>query len=770
MTTFVALLAAAVSACNCSSSATVQGAAAAEPQSATQAAAADPAEAPASEGPGIELPPVPPADPREPLIAAAVGRLLESQHLAGREIDDQVSRKAFDYWMERLDPAKLFLLKPQVEYLRQRAADLDDELVSGDLKLARQGTAILAQQRQNVAKMVAELTSAPFDLSDDEHFEADVDKRDFAPDDAALRDLWRRNLERQVLERVARMERALSARAELEKEQAEGSAKQGATRTDDAEEAAELSEEDIPDTEAGREKKAREELAAAYAGRFERRKTPEPLEAAETFLNAFGAVFDPHTMYLAPDDKANFDIQMTGSLEGIGAVLSEGDHYIEVREVVPGGAAWRQGELEAGDLIVSVTQDEAEPVDVADMRLAEVVNMIRGPKGTVVSLSVRKPDGRLASIVITRDVVVVEATYARGALLEEAGKGGKKVGYIYLPSFYGNTRGRGGSTPQRTATGDVRALLKRFTRQNVKSVVLDLRGNGGGLLSEATGVAGLFIKKGPVVQVRRSDGDTQVLRDKDPTIAYEGDVLVLVDRFSASASEIVAGALQDYGRAMVVGTGPTHGKGTVQMLADLDRLMPHRGKSLGVLKFTTQQFFLVDGESTQQRGVEPDVLLPDPASYVESGERYLDNPIPWSKVDPLPHQQWKGGAWNLEKVVARSKARVSKSDEFTRIQARSKYLEARRDDTRIPLQQSAWKAREEAQDEALEAYERDDEDQPAMLTVQPVSYRESQAAASGDDEARKAAQERIEKWRKQLERDPWVAESLHIVRDMISPG
>ena len=356
------------------------------------------------------------------------------------------------------------------------------------------------------------------------------------------REAWRKNLKWELLERVDRMEETAKAAEKLAHSDA-GVADAGA--------ALELP----PATLEGREKKAREELARSYAGRFSRLSKPDPLEAAELFVNAFANAFDPHTLYLAPADEEDFNIQISGSLEGIGAVLSEDEHYISVRELVVGGAAWREGQLEAGDLIMAVKQSDGAPVDVADMRINDVVRMIRGPKGTTVMLTVKKPDKRILPILITRDVVVVEEAYARGALLNAAPKQAS-VGYINLPSFYGNTRTTRGQTPEREATGDVRALLQHFAKLKAPGVIVDLRGNGGGLLNQATEITGLLIDQGPVVAARNADGELQVLGDDQPGVAFAGHVVVLVDRFSASASEILAGALQDYGRALIVGTGP----------------------------------------------------------------------------------------------------------------------------------------------------------------------------------------------------------------------
>lgn len=739
---------------------------------------------------------LPAADPREAIIAAGVRELLQSEHLRARPIDDAISKQAFGRFIERLDPGKFFLLKSQVAALRRYETQLDDQLKAGDLILGREGMAILDAQRTKVAKMVSRVLAKPFDLTKEEFLETDGEKRDFVESDSELEDRWRRHLKLQVLERIARMEHVLEARREREAKakQAAAQGNKGAGKSagkqaskkpleqsvhpqsEQDEEDDTYADEALPTTTEGKEEKARGDLATLYAGRFSRLSTPQPLEPVEAFVNAIAGVFDPHTHYLAPDDQANFDIQMSGSLEGIGAVLTESDHYIEIREVVPGGAAWRQGELETGDLILSVKQATGEAVDVADMRLSQVVKLIRGPKGTRVTLTVRKPDERVTSIEITRDVVVVEASYARGALLS-LGKGGGAVGYIYLPSFYGNTRIAPGQTPERNAVDDVRALLKLFSKKKVSGVVLDLRGNGGGLLSQANDITGLFIESGPVVQARGSGDRVNVIGDEDPKVYFEGPVVALVDRFSASASEILAGALQDYRRALVVGTGPTHGKGTVQMLVDLNRLLPTKGKSLGVLKLTTQQYFLVDGESTQTRGVQPDVVLPDPASFVESGERYLDNAIPWSKTEALPHRPWSKSSWDVAALASRSRARQAEQQVFAMITKRAAHLKERRDDTRVPLQLKAWKARREREDAALEALDPKLDEQPALFSVDVVEYRPKHGAPKrqgGDPDAHpdthREAGKRIAAWRKNLGRDLWVAESLNLLRDVRNAG
>ena len=343
-----------------------------------------------------------------------------------------------------------------------------------------------------------------------------------------------------------------------------------------------------------------------------------------------------------------------------------------------------------------------------------------------------------------------------------------QFGYIYLPSFYGNTRATKGGTPERDATSDVRLLLERFAAQGVPGVVIDLRGNGGGLLNHANDITGLLIDRGPVVAAKGAEGKLQVLGDSNPGVVYAGQVVVLVDRFSASASEILAGALQDYGRALVVGT-TTHGKGTVQAMVDLDRMEDRRSKRepLGVAKLTIQQFFLVDGESTQWRGVQPDVALPDPAVHVESGERYLENAIPWSSIPPLPAAPWSHRNWDAKALEEKSKPRQEAQPVFGKVRERGSYLLARRKETVVPLKLEAWQAQRKNDEETLEKLDPKLEDGPDRFAVKLINYRAEDAVEATP--ARKNGPKRVDKWKESLAHDPWVEEALFLLTDMAGP-
>jgi carboxyl-terminal processing protease len=716
------------------------------------AAAADPVAAPAAAASKGGPPSA--RDPRESLLAQATLELLEQEHLVRKRIDDGVSRVSFATYLDRLDSGKMFLLKADRDALGKYADQIDDQLRAGTLELGHEGERILIKRVSAVQVWVAQMLASPLDLSNQEELELDPKKTPVAATEAELKDRWRRRLELEVLERVAQMQARLqpgkSGKPSHPPTRAPG--RPGGKLEDaDDEEPGAIPLAQIPKTAEGRQAKARADVAKAYAARFTRMAHPASSDAAADLINAITTSIDPHTNYLPPSDKANFDIHMRGSLEGIGAVLREKDDYIEIVEIVPGGAAWRQGDLDQGDLILSISSGRQEPVDVVNMRIDEAVKMIRGPKGTVVTLRVRKPTGLEETVAITRDIVVVEETYARAAVISK--KGQPSYAYIHLPSFYG------GPGSARNSASDVRRLLGELRNKRVAGTIVDVRSNGGGLLGDAIEITGAFIDKGPVVQVQDSKGRRQVLTDDTAGVEFDGSVIVLVDRFSASASEILAGALQDYRRAIVVGTGPTHGKGTVQTIIDLDRATG--GKlDLGVFKLTIQQFFRVDGASTQREGVTPDIVLPDPAGFIDAGERELEHALPWSKISPAKHDDWPA-TWNVATLRERSAARVGKDPAFARIARLTQLMKARKTATRVSLAETVFMKRREQERAEVTAATPDLEKGPARFTVLPLDTREPVLAAPN---GRKDS--RLAKWRDTVGRDPWIDECLNIFADL----
>ena len=688
-----------------------------------------------------------PRDPREGVLASAAIALLGHEHVLARSIDDSVSKEAFHQLIDELDVGKLFLLESDVQKLARFETDMDDELRGGDLVLGRKAAALLASRRRLVADVVTRILATPLEFTTKESIETDSKKRAFCKTEEELATRWRSVLKLQVLERTQELEDTLERKAHPKPD-----AK--APDPDDAKRdaAAEKVLGEIPATFEGRRDKVQKELATRFATQFTRLASVDKLTPAQTFINAVNGAFDPHTTYLPPAEEAELGIALTGRLEGIGATLREQDHYILVNDLVPGGAAWQQGKLEVGDLILSVSQDGKEPVDVMDMPIGKVVSMIRGPKGTVVVLTVKKPDGTLTTISITRDVVRIEASYARGAILKT--KGGGEVGYVHLPGFYGESRKPG----ERNATDDMRTILTQLTKKGVTSLVFDLRGNGGGLLTHARDIAGLFVKEGPVVQTKDGKGKVEVLRDKDPSVAFSGNVVVLVDRFCASAAEIVAGALQDYERAVVAGTSATHGKGTVQAVIDLDQQTKTKGDPLGLYKVTIQEYFRVSGGSTQLKGVVPDILLPDPTSFVESGERTLPHAIPWSTIDAVSFVKTPHG-WKAADLASASTARTSANADLATVTKFAAIMEARKDKTVKPLERAAWQAEYKIAKADLEALDPKKRAPKPLMEVAPL-------ASQGGTPKDPRTQRQLDKWKDGLARDLWVDETTRILGDM----
>jgi carboxyl-terminal processing protease len=599
---------------------------------------------------------------RAMLLGYILRQYLSSYHYSNKDFDDQLSRVAFDAYLQQLDIQKRFLLQEDIERLQIYNDKIDDELKKGKLELPLVGAEILRNRINYIQKELPAILASSLDLEKDEYLELDPAKLEYSRNEQELKDRWRLNLKFQVANRYLNL---------LEEEG--------------------LKDTPLKDIEAAKrlalKEQARERILKNTTDHLTRLLEDAETEHFNRYFNAVARAFDPHTLYMPPVSKEDFDIHMRGSLEGIGARLREEDGFIKVESIVPGSAASRQGQLSAEDIILKVGEGDGEPVEVTDMRLRDAVGLIRGEKGSEVRLTVRKLDNSTQVIPITRDVVEIEETFVRSGLFP--GPDGKSTfGYIKIPSFYRDFDAAEGKS--RNVTDDTRKALRELKAGQMEGLVLDMRDNSGGSLNDAVSTAGLFIERGPVVQVREGRGKTQTLADQGGKIEYDGLVIVLVNRFSASASEIVAGALQDYGRAVVIGGEHTHGKGTVQAVIDLDRGVPSRKmeqfKPLGALKITTQKFYRISGDSTQSRGVVPDIVLPDWFSGMESGEQYLDNSLPWDTIAAVSYDKWQKAIPELELLQARSNQRVAASTDFTEIRQRIETAQLKRQETRQSLQ------------------------------------------------------------------------------------
>ncbi len=593
------------------------------------------------------------------LLSYALREQLQGSHYSHKNLDDALSRDAFKLYLEQLDYQKRFLLEQDVKVLEAYRERIDDEMRRGRPQLPMQGALILEQRLGEVEKMVAELMAGGFDFNLREEMETDAEKLSYAKNSAEIKQRWRKSLKYQVIGRYLGL---------MDDEGVEDPA------------AAD------PEVLKGLWEKAAEKVTKSYDSYFSRLRQDTYTDHVDRYFNAVARAFDPHTGYMPPSKREDFDISMRGSLEGIGATLREEDGYIKVVAIIPGSPASSQGQLQAEDIILKVAEAGADSVDITDTRIRDAVRYIRGPKGTEVRLTVRKPDGTRMVIPIVRDVVQIEATFVKSTVLDDADE---RIGFIKIPSFYRDFEDDRHESTGRNVTDDVRAEVERLKAENVSGIILDLRNNGGGSLSDAVSVSGLFIEKGPVVQVKDSYGRSRVLRDRDSDVVYDGPLVVLVNQFSASASEILAGALQDYNRALVVGGAHTHGKGTVQAILDLDQSVNLPGmnkyKPLGALKLTIQKFYRVSGDSTQYRGVVPDVVLPDRLGHIKSGEQYLDFSLPWDSTDRTDFEPWDVAALDLSQLVAASRERVAASEKFREIVTEAAEAKAKSEETVVSL-------------------------------------------------------------------------------------
>lgn len=664
----------------------------------------------------------------DPKRAKLVSYLLRDQlsrnHYSQKPIDDALSLAAFDLYLKQLDFQKRFLLAKDVARLRVYAVRIDDEINRGMIELPTVGAGIMEKRIDQVRTMVREILAGDFNFSREESLETDPEKLEYSQNADGLSERWRKVLKFQVLSRYLNL---------LEDE--------GLPAEKPAADVAALLE------------KARDKVLKRNEDLFSRMSQETEQDHYDRYFNAVTRAFDPHTNYLPPRQKEDFDINMRGSLEGIGATLREEDGYIKVVQIIPGSAASRQGQLHAEDIILAVAQGDGEPVDITDTRIRDAVSVIRGKKGTEVRLTVKKADGTRLIIPIVRDVVQIEESFVKSTTLADDASG-HTFGYIKIPAFYRDFEKTKNGGSGRNSTDDVRSALRTLKAQGIDALVLDLRNNGGGALTDAVAITGLFIKTGPVVQVKNGNESTQVLADRDPKVEYDGPVVVLVNQFSASASEIVAGALQDYGRAIVMGGKHTHGKGTVQAMIDLDRNNPlpnmQRYRPLGALKVTIQKFYRVSGDSTQYRGVVPDIVLPDRLQHLKSGEQYIDYSLPWDTVRPVSFGRWEEAGPDLASLRAKSLKRVERDEDFAEITAAAQRGAQRMAETIQSLNiDDIRKEREEAK----------------HLGAGSSGLAGHEGRSEGDGES---AEGGSDAWLADLAEDPYADEAMAVLADVLA--
>ncbi|MFL5739057.1 MAG: carboxy terminal-processing peptidase, partial [Flavisolibacter sp.] len=587
-------------------------------------------------------------------ILQIVGEILKQGHYSPKDINDDFSKKVYTKYFEELDPDKDMFLKQDLDALNRYSTKIDDEIKGAPVQFFLEAGKVFNQRATEASSIYKELLSKPFDFTINETVVNDPKRINFPSSEAERKDQWRRHLKYLVLQRYV----------DLQEQRESNKGKQGFVSKTDAE----------------LEKDAREKVMASMDRTFERYRLKfDDDEKFSVFVNVVTSMMDPYTEFMPPMDKSYFDEQLSGSFFGIGAQLSYDEGNIKIASVLPGGPAQKSGEVEVGDVVVRVAQGAETPVELAGFTVEDAVKIIRGKKGTEVRLTLRKKDGTLKTLPLIRDKIVQDETYVRSAVINE---GTSKIGYIFLPEFYANFNDP--TDPHRSSV-DVANEVKKLKDEKVDGIVIDLRNNGGGSLYDVIQIAGLFIDQGPIVQVKGREGQPEVMRDKDGGVLYDGPLAVMVNEFSASASEIFAAAIQDYGRGVIIGSTSTYGKGTVQRSFGLDpeSNFMSTNSDLGSLKLTLQKFYRISGGSTQLKGVTPDVVVPDYYEYLKLRERDNWNALPYDEINKASYSLWQPG-YNFQTVENLARTRIASDSVFRLIKQETDFL-AKQDDKEYPL-------------------------------------------------------------------------------------
>ena len=674
---------------------------------------------------------------KDKLLIDLITYVLEKGHYSPKDMDDAFSRNIYKNFIDGVDPLKRYFLNSDIEEFKQYETTIDDQIKIKDVTFFKLVYTRLTDRIAEIEKIYPRILELQFDYSIDEELNVDYDKITYPKNIKALENRWRKQLKFTTISNYYDL---------IEENGTNLNEKPTEGKNEDYEDPKNLNEIEI---------EARENTKNSMSEYFDFVNDLESKDYFGIFLNTIVEEFDPHTNYFAPSDRDRFELQMSGKLEGIGARLQKKNDYIKIVEVISGGPAWRGEHVEVGDMIMKVKQEsEKEAVSVVGMRLDDAVKLIKGPKGTKVILTIKRVDGSIEEEIITRDVVEIEETYAKSTLIK---KDDKNYGLIDLRQFYFDMQ----NYKERNAASDVKKEIIRLKKAGMEGLIIDLRGNGGGSLRTAVDMAGLFIKEGPIVQVASSGSKKEVLNDNDEEIIWNGPLVILVNELSASASEILAAAMQDYKRAIVVGSKQSYGKGTVQNLLDLNQwLRNNEMGDMGSLKLTTQKFYRVNGGSTQLEGVKSDVVMADRYSYIDIGEKDYNNPLPYDKIEPANYEVWNGNI-DYEKTIRRSVERITKSQQLKLIDENAQWIKNRRDVTTVNLNYESYKKDIESRiDETKKFDSIDNYDNKLIYESLPFEI-ELMKQDSILFKKRK-------RWHKSLGNDIYIEEGINILQDLKS--
>ena len=661
---------------------------------------------------------------KDRLLVDLVSYVLDKLHYDPQIINDDFSIKVYDDFIDAVDSQKRFLLKSDIELFSQFRLSIDDQINSSDIAFFNLVYETLKTRIDKVESFYGEILEVPFNFQLNEEINLDYENLEYASNSDELKKIWRKRLKLSALDGYA-SKKEIKDNGEV------------------------ISEQEI-------EKDSRTAISENLKDFFQFNSELERSDWFSIYLNSIVTQFDPHTSYLAPEAKEAFDQNISGKFQGIGARLFKRNQQVEISEIIIGGPVWRDNLLNVGYIIIAVAQSaEEEPTEISLMKLTDATDLIKGEKGTNVFLTVKRVDGGIEQVEITRDIVELEETYAKSSIIKDDSN---VYGLINLPRFYVDFDDYG----ERNAASDIKKEILELKNKNINGLILDLRNNGGGSLKTVVDITGFFIEKGPVVQVKSIGGRKEILKDNDPSIIWDGPLVILVNEFSASASEILAAALQDYNRAIILGSKQTYGKGTVQNVVDLNNVISgNTYDDLGSLKITTDKFYRVNGGSTQLEGVKSDLIFPNRYSYIDIGEKDLENPLSWDKIDPARYDN-SVKVFNYAQAISNSKERIGKNEYFTIIDQHAKLIKSKQDDKTISLDYNSYKEDQEEfklQSDKLKVIEE---------FISPYLFEWNENNLNANSSYNDDMKEKRDRWIESLQKDIYVDEAMNLLKDLAS--
>lgn len=662
-------------------------------------------------------------------ILQLVSYILDEGHYVDKELDDEFSSKVFQTYIEMIDPYKRYFYKSDIDRFKEFEYLIDDQFKSSDLTFFNLTHETLLKRIKESKEIYTSVFSSPFNYKVDESLTVSTDE-DFVSSKSELTDRWRKTFKYYTLNNLNDLLTENDSINSLVKNNQDFN-----FIIKDFEEKSRASSLEFCN-----------EVYQYYSDRSRQ-------EWFSEYVNSIVYQFDPHTFYFNPDDKEDFDVDMSGNYAGIGARLQQKMDKISVVELISGGPAWRQNELEVGDILLKVRQtDQETPVSIVGMRIKDAVKLIKGPIESSVILTIKKVDGQIVDLQIPRDIVQLEETYAKSSIVERSNS---KYGLINLPKFYFDFE----DYSERNAASDIKKEIIRLKEQGIEGLILDLRNNGGGGLKPAVDMAGLFIEEGPIVQVQSFEKKKEILKDRDRSIVWEGPLVILVNEFSASSSEILAAAMQDYERAIIIGSNQTYGKGTVQNVVDLNRMIrSNTNGDMGAFKFTIQKYYRINGGSVQLEGVKSDIVIPNRYSYIDFGEKEQDNPLEWDKITPVDYIPWTSN-FDYSSAIQKSKIRIESNEYLKLIDSNAKWIKTVRDTEDFSLNYFTYSDKIKADELTAKSFDKL-KDFNTDLEFKSLPY---EIMLFEKDSTLKLKRNR---WHKNLSKDLYIDEALNVLTDL----